>query len=70
MVSCFMRSGNSTLTWTMEGDYVPIYPKSIEKVVGRKIPVRAFHVTNVTHIPKMKNIIGSKKTISGIYRNW
>ena len=54
----------AALTWTMEGDYVPIYPKSIEKVVGRKIPVRAFHVTNVTHIPKMKNIIGSKKTIS------
>tara|TARA_B100000900_G_scaffold272175_1_gene232462 strand:- start:95 stop:994 length:900 start_codon:yes stop_codon:yes gene_type:complete len=54
----------STLTWTLDGDYVPIYPKSIEKVVGRKIPVRAFHVTNVTHIPKMKNIIGSKKTIS------
>ena len=54
----------AALTWTLEGDYVPIYPKSIEKVVGRKIPVRAFHVTNVTHIPKMKNIIGSKKTIS------
>lgn len=54
----------AALTWTLDGDYVPIYPKSIEKVVGRKIPVRAFHVTNVTHIPKMKNIIGSKKTIS------
>ena len=54
----------AALTWTLEGDYVPIYPKSIEKVVGRKIPVRAFHVTNVTHIPKMENIIGSKKTIS------
>ena len=54
----------AALTWTLEGDYVPIYPKSIEQVVGRKIPVRAFHVTNVTHIPKMKNIIGSKKTIS------
>ena len=54
----------AALTWTLEGDYVPIYPKSIEKVVGKKIPVRAFHVTNVTHIPKMKNIIGSKKTIS------
>ena len=48
----------------MQGDYVPIYPKSIENVVGRKIPVRAFHVTNVTHIPKMKSIIGRKKTIS------
>ena len=54
----------AALTWTLEGDYVPIYPKSIEKVVGKKIPVRAFHVTNVVHIPKMKNIIGSKKTIS------
>ena len=54
----------AALTWTMQGDYVPIYPKSIENVVGRKIPVRAFHVTNVTHIPKMKNIIGRKKTIS------
>ena len=54
----------AALTWTLDGDYVPIYPKSIEKVVGRKIPVRAFHVTNVVHIPKMKNIIGSKKTIS------
>tara|TARA_A100001515_G_scaffold141306_1_gene138125 strand:+ start:815 stop:1711 length:897 start_codon:yes stop_codon:yes gene_type:complete len=54
----------AALTWTLEGDYVPIYPKSIEKVVGKKIPVRAFHVTNVTHIPKMKSVIGSKKTIS------
>ena len=54
----------AALTWTMNGDYVPIYPKSIEKVVGRKIPARAFHVTNVTHITKVKNIIGSKKTIS------
>ena len=52
------------ITWIMNGDYVPIYPKSIEKVVGRKIPARAFHVTNVTHITKVKNIIGSKKTIS------
>ena len=24
----------AALTWTLEGDYVPIYPKSIEKVVG------------------------------------
>ena len=32
------------LSWTLTHNYVPIYPKTMEKVIG-KIPINAFHVT-------------------------
>ena len=51
------------LSWTLTQDYVPIYPKTMEKVIG-KIPVESFNVTGPGNIKSLKKIIGKKKSIS------
>ena len=51
------------LSWTLSQEYVPIYPKTMEKVIG-KIPVESFHVTGPGNIKSLKKIIGKKKSIS------
>jgi len=37
------------LSWTLTQDYVPLYPKTMEKVIG-KIPINSFHVTGPSYI--------------------
>ena len=51
------------LSWSLTHDYVPIYPKTMESIIG-KVPVDAFHVTDPNHIKTLKDIIGKKKSIS------
>ncbi len=51
------------LSWTLTQDYVPLYPKTMEKVIG-KIPVESFHVTGPGNIKSLKKILGKKKSIS------
>ena len=51
------------LTWTLSHSYIPLYPKSMQSIIG-KIPINAFHVTDPHHIKTLKDIIGKKKSIS------
>ena len=51
------------LSWTLTHNYVPLYPKTMEQVIG-KIPINAFHVTGPYHIKTLKDILGKKKSIS------
>ena len=51
------------LSWSLTHDYVPIYPKTMETIIG-KVPIDAFHVTDPNHIKTLKDIIGKKKSIS------
>jgi len=51
------------LSWTLTRNYVPLYPKTMEQVIG-KIPINAFHVTGPHYIKTMKDILGKKKSIS------
>jgi len=51
------------LSWSLAHDYVPIYPKTMETIIG-KVPIDAFHVTDPNHIKTLKDIIGKKKSIS------
>ena len=51
------------LSWTLTQDYVPLYPKTMEKVIG-KIPIESFHVTEPYHIKTLNDVLGKKKSIS------
>ena len=51
------------LSWSLTHDYVPIYPKTMESIMG-KVPIDAFHVTDPNHIKTLKDILGKKKSIS------
>ena len=51
------------LSWTLTLNYVPLYPKTIENIIG-KIPINSFHVTSPHHIKSIKDVLGKKKSIS------
>lgn len=51
------------LAWTLTHNYVPIYPKTMEQVIG-KTRVNSFHVTSPENIESLGKIIGKKKSIS------
>ena len=51
------------LSWSLTHDYVPIYPKTMESIMG-KVPIDAFHVTDPNHIKTLKDILWKKKSIS------
>ena len=51
------------LKWTLTQDYVPLYPKQIERLFG-KVPINSFHVTSPQNLSTIKDIIGKKKSIS------
>ena len=51
------------LSWTLNNEYVPLYPKQVESLFG-KVPVNAFHVTNPSNIESVSKILGKKKSIS------
>ena len=46
---------------------VPIYPKSMERIIG-KIPITSFHVTTLSHLENVKKLLGSKKSFSTFTR--
>ena len=46
---------------------IPIYPKSMERIIG-KIPITSFHVTTLSHLENVKKLLGSKKSFSTFTR--
>jgi hypothetical protein len=48
----------------MRQQYIPLTPKVVEKIVGKKIPVRSFHITSPDHLHRMKGVLASKKSLS------
>ena len=51
------------LSWSLTHDYVPLYPKTMESIIG-KVPINSFHVTDPSHIGTLQQILGKKKSIS------
>ena len=52
-----------SLKWVLSQENVPIYPKTIEKLIGQ-VPVTAFHMTGPEYIPKVAGVVGKKKSLS------
>ena len=53
----------TALNW-MRRQYIPLTPKVVEKIVGKKIPVKSFHITGPENLHRMKNVLNSKKSLS------
>jgi len=58
----------AVLNWVRSTEYIPLTPKAVERALGKKIPIRSFHITGPDGIEKMKNVIGKKKSISTFTR--
>ena len=56
-----------TLKWVLMQRDIPIYPKSMERIIG-KIPITSFHVTTLSHLENVKKLLGSKKSMSTFTR--
>ena len=56
-----------TLDWVLFHRTIPIYPKSMEKIIG-KIPITSFHVTTLDHLDNVTRLLGSKKSMSTFTR--
>ena len=54
----------SVLNWVRQRDMIPLTPSIVEKALGKKIPVRSFHITGPDGIRQLKNVLNRKKTIS------
>ena len=54
----------SVLNWVRQKDVIPLTPSFVEKVVGKKIPIRSFHITGPDGIGQLKYVLNRKKTIS------
>ena len=57
----------SALKWALMRRTIPIYPKTMEKIIG-KIPITSFHVTTLQHLNTLPRVLGSKKSISTFTR--
>ena len=53
----------TALDW-MRRQYIPLTPKVVERVVGKKIPVKTFHITGPESLHRVKNVLNSKKSLS------
>ena len=53
----------TALNW-MRRQYIPLTPKVVEKIVGKKIPVKSFHITGPESLHRVKNVLNSKKSLS------
>ena len=53
----------TALHW-MRQKYIPLSPKVVEKIVGKKIPVKSFHITGPESLHRIKNVLNSKKSLS------
>ena len=58
----------AVLNWVRSTEYIPLTPKAVERALGKKIPIRSFHITGPDGIEKMRNVIGKKKSISTFTR--
>ena len=37
----------SVLNWVRRKEYIPLTPSVVEKALGKKIPVKSFHITEI-----------------------
>ena len=54
----------SVLNWVRRGEYIPLTPSVVEKALGKKIPIKSFHITGPDGIGQIKNVLNRKKSIS------
>ena len=54
---------NTALHW-IRNKHIPLTPKVVESIVGKKIPVKSFHITGPESLHRVKNILTSKKSLS------
>ena len=54
----------SVLNWVRRKEYIPLTPAVVEKALGKKIPVKSFHITGPDGIQQLKNVLNRKKSIS------
>ena len=57
----------SALKWALMRRTIPIYPKKMEKIIG-KIPITSFHVTTLQHLDHVTRLLGTKKSMSTFTR--
>ena len=51
----------SVLNYVRRGEYIPLTPAGVEKVLGKKIPVKSFHITGPDGIRQLKYVLNKKK---------
>ena len=54
----------SVLNWVRRGEYIPLTPSVVEKALGKKIPIKSFHITGPDGLSKVKYVLNKKKSIS------
>ena len=54
----------SVLNWVRRKEYIPLTPAVVEKALGKKIPVKSFHITGPDGIRQLKYVLNKKKSIS------
>lgn len=54
----------AVLNWVRQKDVIPLTPSVVEKALGKKIPIKSFHITGPDGIRQLKNVLNRKKTIS------
>ena len=54
----------SVLNWVRQRDVIPLTPSVVEKALGKKIPVKSFHITGPDGIRQLKYVLKKKKSIS------
>ena len=53
----------TALHW-IRNKHIPLTPKVVESIVGKKIPVKSFHITGPESLHRVKNVLTSKKSLS------
>ena len=56
------------MDYVLKGKNVPLTTGIVDKVLGKKIPVNAFHATDIKNIKFVKNVLGNKKPVSTFTR--
>ena len=54
----------SVLNYVRRKEYIPLTPAVVEKALGKKIPVKSFHITGPDGIRQLKYVLNKKKSIS------
>jgi len=54
----------SVLNWVRRKEYIPLTPSVVEKALGKKIPIKSFHITGPDGLSKVKGVLNRKKSIS------
>ena len=54
----------TVLNYVRRKEYIPLTPATVEKALGKKIPIKSFHITGPDGIRQLKNVLKRKKTIS------